>query len=202
VKRVLPLFLVLLLVVGAGYVESSSFSSLWRRFLVVNHPLEKADAIIVLGGEAAARPQEAARLFHQGVAPRVFVTGIGDAGRNRSALLAGGVPKEAITLETKARTTHANAMNLRPLLESAHLRSAVIVTSPFHTRRALATFRSVIPAMSFGIVPASLPWWDEPRGRGELNRYAFVEFLKILEYRLLYGISAWNGAAALESGVR
>jgi len=43
--------------------------------------MEKADALIVLGGEPLARPQEAARLYRQGVARKVFVTGIGDAAR-------------------------------------------------------------------------------------------------------------------------
>jgi len=175
-------------------VESPSFTRLWRHSLSVEAPLAKADALIVLGGEAASRPQEAARLYRQGVAPRIYVTGIGDAGRNRQALLAAGVPSEAIVLETKARTTHGNAVNLKPMLDAAHVRSALIVTSPFHTRRALATFRTVIPGIEFGIVAASLPWWDQPRGRGELNRYAFVEFLKTLEYWILYGIPPQHGS--------
>lgn len=195
-KRILPLLALLLLGAVAFFVDSPAFATLWRNHLVVCAPLSRADVLIVLGGEAVGRPSEAARLYHSGVAPLIFVTGIGDAGRNRQALLSAGVPPESIVLETKARTTHGNAKNLAPMLSAKGIRSALIVTSPFHTRRALATFRTLIPGVEFGIVPAMFPWWDEPRGRRELNRYALVEELKLLEYRLLYGIRPSMGSVA------
>jgi uncharacterized SAM-binding protein YcdF (DUF218 family) len=193
VKKILAL-LVVVLAAGAAFVESSGFTPFWRRWLEVVVPMSHADALIVLGGEAEGRPLEAARLFHRGVAPRVFVTGTGDAGRNRQVLLAEGVPSDAIVVEDKARTTHENAIFLLPLLTSRGLHSALIVTSPFHTRRALATFRSLGPGIDFGTVPATLPWWKEPGGRREMNRYAVIEGLKILEYLLLYGISPLAGS--------
>ena len=166
-----------------------AFSSFWRRCLVVSVPMEKADALIVLGGEPLARPQEAARLYSHGVAPVIYVTGEGDSARNRQVLMSSGVPSSAILLETKATTTFGNAMLLKPLLEKAHVTSALIVTSPFHSRRALATFRKLIPGVRFGVVDASISWWEKPQGQGDVNRFALVEFLKILEYRLLYGVS-------------
>jgi len=151
--------------------------------------MNKADALIVLGGEPLARPQEAARLFKEGVAPRIFVTGVGDAAKIRRVLLGAGVPDSAITVETKATTTFTNATLLKPLLESASVRSALIVTSPFHTRRALATFRKVMPGISFGVTDASIGWWGRPEGKGDVNRFAAIEFLKTAEYWLLYGVS-------------
>lgn len=141
------------------------------------------------GGEPLARPQEAARLYSHGVAPVIYVTGEGDSARNRQVLMSSGVPSSAILLETKATTTFGNAMLLKPLLEKAHVTSALIVTSPFHSRRALATFRKLIPGVRFGVVDASISWWEKPQGQGDVNRFALVEFLKILEYRLLYGVS-------------
>ena len=70
------------------------FPSQWRRLFVVEVPMDKADAIIVLRGESEARPREAARLYHAGVAPLVFVTGIGDAAATRKVLLSAGVPPD------------------------------------------------------------------------------------------------------------
>lgn len=151
--------------------------------------MEKADALIVLGGEPLARPTEAARLYKEGVAPKVFVTGLGDAARNRQILTSAGVPAARIVTESKSTTTYENALLLKPLLEAAKVRSALIVTSPFHTRRALATFRKVMPDISFGVTDASIGWWGRPEGRGDVNRFAAIEFLKTAEYWLLYGVS-------------
>src|ERR1039458_2085853 len=40
---------------------------------IVNEPLERADAIVVLGGGLEIRPFEAARLYHEGLAPKVLL---------------------------------------------------------------------------------------------------------------------------------
>ncbi len=145
-------------------------------------PLKSADAIIVLGGESIARPLETALLYKAGTAPRIFVSGLGDAARNRQILIGAGVPATAITMESKATSTYANALLLKPLLEAAKVRSAMIVTASFHTRRALATFRHAMPNVNFGVTEAVNEGWP---GRRELNRFAAIEFLKTLEYRLL-----------------
>jgi len=176
--------------------HSESFRRLWSRWLVVSVPMDHADALIVLGGEPLARPKEAARLYAAGVAPRVFVTGIGDAEQNRRVLLESGVPAYAITVEPSAFSTFTNVLFLKPLLASAHVKSALLVTSPFHTRRALATFRKVIPGVSFGITDASIGWWNRPEGLGDVNRFALIELLKTLEYWLLYGVSPASGSGS------
>ena len=186
------LILILALAVAACaffFVQGPSFTRFWRHYLVVSVPMEKADALIVLGGEPFARPTEAARIYREGVAPKVFVTGLGDFSRNRQILKGGGVPEAKIVTESKATTTYENAVLLKSLLEAAKVRSALIVTSPFHTRRALATFRKVMPDIAFGVTDASIGWWSRPEGRGDLNRFAAIEFLKTFEYWVLYGVS-------------
>jgi len=190
-KVILPVALVL--VACAFFVPRGDvFRRFWEKWLVVSIPMAHADALIVLGGEPLARPQEAARLYKAKVAPLVFVTGSGDAASIRKVLMGKGVPASAITVEAKARTTHANAMLLKPMLETAKVQSALIVTSPFHTRRALATFRKVMPGIIFGITEASIGWWSRPEGRGDVNRFAAIEFLKTAEYWLLYGVKPWG----------
>lgn len=186
------LLLILALAVAACaffFVQGPSFTRFWKHWLVVSVPMEKADALIVLGGEPFARPTEAARLYKEGVSEKVFITGVGDAARNRQILTGAGVPAAKITTEAKATTTYENAKLLKPMLEAANVRSALIVTSPFHTRRALATFRKVMPGITFGVTDASIGWWGRPEGRGDLNRFAVIEFLKTVEYWVLYGVS-------------
>jgi len=168
--------------------RGDAFLRFWRKWLVVSVPMEHADALIVLGGEPLARPQEAARLSGEGIAPLVFVSGIGDHGENRRILIANGVPDTAIRVEPGSFSTFTNALFLKRILNAAYVRRAMIVTSPFHTRRALATFRMMIPNVSFGVTDASIGWWSRPEGQGDVNRFAAVEFLKTAEYWLFYGI--------------
>jgi uncharacterized SAM-binding protein YcdF (DUF218 family) len=165
------------------------FTHFWKQYLVVSEPMVHADALIVPGGEPLARPLEAARLYKQGVANKIFVTGFGDASSIRKVLLEGGVPALAIKVESNARTTHANAVLLKPMLAAEGVRSALIITSPFHTRRVLATFRKVMPGIRFGVTDASIAWWGKAEGRGDVNRFAALEFLKTAEYWILYGVS-------------
>ncbi len=188
-KRFLPVLALAVIVCAFFLFRADLFATFWHQCLIVSVPLSKADALIVPGGEPLARPLEAARLYRDGVAPRVFVTGVGDAVKIRKVLIGAGVPASAIMMETKATTTYTNATLLKPLLEEAKVHSAVIVTSPFHTRRVLATFRKVMPKITFGVTDASIEWWKRPDGQGDLNRFALIEFLKTAEYWLLYGVS-------------
>jgi uncharacterized SAM-binding protein YcdF (DUF218 family) len=185
----LLLSVALVIVTCAFFVpRGDRFRHFWEKWLVVSVPMEHADAIIVLGGEPLARPQEAARLYGEEIAPLIFVSGIGDHGENRRILLRGGVPDSAIQIEARSFSTFTNALFLRTTLQAAHVRTALLVTSPFHTRRALATFRMVIPEVQFGVTDASIGWWSRPEGQGDVNRFAALEFLKTAEYWLCYGI--------------
>ncbi len=188
-KRLLPILALLLGVCAFFILPGEGFTRFWKEWLVVSLSMNHADALIVPGGEPLARPQEAARLYKLGVAPKIFVTGTGDAFSIRKVLIGEGVPVSAISVESKARTTHANAVLLKPMLEKAKVHSALIVTSPFHTRRALATFRKVMPEITFGVTDASIGWWGREEGRRDINRFAVIEFLKTAEYLLLYGVS-------------
>jgi uncharacterized SAM-binding protein YcdF (DUF218 family) len=189
-------FLVALAFVACAFfiIRGAGFTHFWKEYLVVSVPMSHADALIVPGGEPLARPLEAVRLYKQGVANKIFVTGFGDASSIRKVLLEGGVPASAIALESRAKTTHANAVLLKPMLDRANVRSALIITSPFHTRRVLATFRKVIPGIRFGVTDASIRWWSVPEGKTDLNRFALIEFLKTAEYWFLYGVSPLLGA--------
>jgi uncharacterized SAM-binding protein YcdF (DUF218 family) len=171
------------------FFRGELFTRIWHHCLVVSVPLRNADALIVLGGESRARPLEAARLFKQGMAPWILVTGEGDTMKIRRVLLAAGVPDSSITLEPKATSTYMNALLLKPFLESSQIRNALIITSPFHTRRALCTFRKVMPEISFGVTDAAIEWWTRSEGRSDVNYFAAMEFLKIFEYYLLYQVS-------------
>ena len=167
------------------------FDPFWREVLIVQTAIEHADAIVVLGGESQGRPVEGARLYKQGLAPRVFVVGTGDNERNRRALVREGVPEDRITCETVSKSTLENAMFIRPLLEKAGVHRAILVTSSYHTRRALAVFQQRVPGIHFEMVPSRIGWWDTLKGRRQENAWAAIEFIKIPAYWILYGVHPW-----------
>ena len=167
------------------------FDPFWREVLIVQTAIEPADAIVVLGGESQGRPVEGARLYKQGLAHRVFVVGTGDNERNRRALVREGVPEDRITCETASESTLENAMFVRPLLEKAGVHRAILVTSSYHTRRALAVFQQRVPGIHFEMVPSRIGWWDTPKGRRQENAWAAIEFIKIPAYWILYGVHPW-----------
>lgn len=189
------------LIGGAAWVTFPMwFPKIWRDLLVIESRPNEADAIVVLGGESQARPIEAARLYRQGVAPLVFIIGTGDTPTNRRALIEAGVPPDHIMAETKSRSTLQNAEFAKPLLEKAGVRNAVLVTSSFHARRALATFQQRIPGIQFGVATSRIGWWDTPQGKLQEDEWAAIEMVKIPGYWVLHGIRPWVKEAADPSG--
>ena len=182
----------LALILGAAWISFPHwFPKIWRPLLVVDSPRSRADAIVVLGGESQGRPVVAARLFHEGVAPLVVITGRGDVPKNREVLLQAGVPEDRILLETASKSTLENAELSRPVLRAAGIRRAVLVTSSFHARRALTTFQQRIPEVDFTIATSRIGWWDTPRGSLQEDEWATIEMVKIPGYWVFHGIRPW-----------
>ena len=58
----------------------------------------------------------------------------------RREVLAAGVPPEHVLVEEESQSTLDNAVNSARLMQAHGFRSAILVTSPYHTRRALWVF--------------------------------------------------------------
>lgn len=138
--------------------------------------LPSVDAIVVLGGAVmpaadsrpfthihttADRAWHAARLFHAGKAPIIVASGgtvwpVSDptsaAACMRELLEGLGVPTEAIVLEEESRNTRQNATHTVRVATERGIGDVLLVTSPWHMPRAVATFRAaglpVVPAPS------------------------------------------------------
>jgi len=159
------------------------------RFLVVDEP-GKSDAIVVLAGETNVRPARAMELLRQGVAPRVFldaearaliydqqlieiaqkyVNGLNEANRVSVCPIVGF-------------STNAEADDVSRCLQSTGAHRVLIVTSEFHTRRALMIFRRRLPQYQINVAAARNPaqfgeaWWTNR----EWAKTTFDEWLKML----------------------
>jgi uncharacterized SAM-binding protein YcdF (DUF218 family) len=179
------------------------------RALIVNESLASADAIVVLSGSSAyvERTQKAAELYRQGRAPFVLLTDDHTRGGWSSALqrnpyfveratdelIKAGVPADRIKIiPGLPSSTHDEALILKDYALAQHLRSVLVVTSAYHSRRALRTLRQTFAgtATTVGLEPAALGptapstvfWWLRLEGW----RTVAGEYVKLSYYWFRY----------------
>ncbi|HUW65844.1 MAG TPA: YdcF family protein [Spirochaetia bacterium] len=111
-------------------------------FLVINEPPQKADVIIVLSGDTGGRLQRGIDLYRQGYAPYLLFTS-SPTGLQKTQAMAEGVPAQAIILDPQAQNTYQNATYSKALMEHYGLKSAIVVSSDYHMRRASLIFAHV-----------------------------------------------------------
>ncbi len=174
------LFVLLLLLVTAATVFP-------QKFLCVDSGPVKADVIVVLGGGSHERPERAAELFKQRIAPRIIVSGFGDCEIDRRLLMETGVPANVIEMENQSRTTKENAEFTIKLLRKEKLNRAVIVTSWYHSRRALKTFQHFGPDIKFYSRPSYFAFVRKDWSRNFAKR-VYLEYAKLPDYWIRYGV--------------
>ena len=139
-----------------------------QQVLTVDSGPVTADVMVVPGG-FPDRAVRAAELFKEGEAPKIIVSGAGDNASNEKLLEKDGVPKADIILESKSHTTRENAEFTIALLHARHVKSAIIVTSWYHSRRALHCFVHYAPDIKF---------YSRPSYFGYVGENENVEMLK------------------------
>ncbi|MEP6946321.1 MAG: YdcF family protein [Acidobacteriota bacterium] len=204
-KRVLLAVLVLGLLIAAWFAVAPSLAT----YLMIERPLVHADAMIVLSGSSVynERAFRAAELYKQGVSPKIFLTNDGvRAGWSESQktnpryvdlaqwdLISLGVPADAITiLPGEVSGTESEALVLATEIKQRPLSSVLIVTSAYHSRRALWTFEKAFAGkgVTLGIEHAPLGdlnpkpsnWWHNRLGW----KLVGAEYFKAVGYWLFY----------------
>ena len=120
--------------------------------------------------------------------PLMIVSGNGDCEGIRQMLEARGVPHAVIETECESSNTLENARFSVKLLREHRLTNAVIVTSWYHSRRALACFQQAAPEITFYSCPTAAPpgrsWWPGKHERARIMQ----EYAKIAYYWVVYGV--------------
>ncbi len=141
------------------------------RWLVVEDPLVKARAIVVLSGAMPLRAIEAAKLYREGYAPEIWLThstepaetleemGIlfsGEDYYNARVLIHEGVPPEAIhVLEPPIVNTADEIRVVAASLTRGKGGTVIFVTTKAHTRRVRLLWRRLAPGQDRAIVRAA-----------------------------------------------
>jgi uncharacterized SAM-binding protein YcdF (DUF218 family) len=115
-----------------------------------------------LSESTVARVEHGVRLFNQGLAPRLILSGgrwaphrPACAPRMQHLALALGIPPEAIIAESESASTAENAREVARLLRAEAARSILLVTSPLHMRRAKLCFEKLGVRVSCAPTPGA-----------------------------------------------
>ena len=170
-------------------------------WLVVDAPA-KADVIVVLAGETQGRPARGLQLLDQNFAPRMLLdvpAGSYIYGQSQLQIAQqylGSRPEAAklAACPIVALSTRDEAHDVAKCLvaNSLDVHSILIVTSDFHTRRALAIFRHEMPGFQFSSAASYDPvtygpkWWQQR----EWAKTFSGECMRLLWW---YGVDRWRG---------
>ncbi|NDV21920.1 YdcF family protein [Desulfovibrio sp. JC022] len=163
--------------------------------------LEKADAIVVLGG-SAFRPAYAADLFLEGYAPQLLVSKpikspatimakkLGATAPYQWELytdifLNKGISQDNFNFFGEANISTIDEAEQLAKALPPQIKSIIIVTSPLHTRRAGIIFKEKLPNIKITVVstpfdPVPSPWWKNYRAAP----FVLLEVAKTLYYEL------------------
>lgn len=195
--------LILLLLAAAG---AAWFLVAGGRYLYHEDPLQKADAVYVLGGARVERWLEAYDLYRDGYAPLIVLspeqpepaeTLIRSRGvrfpstpeLQHGALLQLGVPAAAIVAPGGWVDNTAQEANLlRTSAQARGWKRLIVVTSKYHTRRAGVAVRRALAGTGCEVIIRASRYdpWDPDqwwRARADI-RFGAFEWIKLILYRL------------------
>jgi len=141
----------------------------------MNHRLEKADAILVMGSHDLRVAERGAQIFLEHWAPLlIFSGGLGnltrgiwnqpEADRFAEIAVRMGVPREEILIENRSTNTGENIHFTKDLLAKLRLdpQKFILVHKPYMERRAMATFRKVWPEKQALVTSPQISFEDYP----------------------------------------
>jgi hypothetical protein len=143
------------------------------RYLIVDEP-QKADVILVLAGETEQRPARALELMSQGYGaklifdvpakPRFYGFSQPDLVQKFIAAIPGSERMSICPIT--GLSTKEESRDAASCLAASGARTVLLVTTSFHTRRALSIFRRELPSYEFSVAAVNDPrqfgvnWWS------------------------------------------
>ena len=203
VARVILLFLFGSLVLGAIAFPRAG------RFLIVDEPIRPADALVVLAGARVDRWLEAVDLYREGKGKNILLSPgylepaevrLRENGINypaatdliRDAMVQMGIPANVITSIPKGMDNTADEAAFAARIAGERgWKSLIVVTSPYHTRRALFAFQRELRGTGIEVQVRGTRydevdpdrWWK----RRHDFRYVSWELQKYIAYRVGLG---------------
>lgn len=179
------------------------------RFLIVRAEPLRAEVAVVLSGSSVydERVRHGISVFQAGRARSIVLTNDGLRGRwsrrrqtnltsierAKDAVFDAGIAHDRLVILTsRVDSTYDEAIAVRDFAQQNGVRTVLIITSPYHSRRALWVFRRVLePEVRVGIdspppgsqSPLPSQWWLSKAGWHNVA----LEYPKLLYYRIKHG---------------
>ncbi len=140
-------------------------------WLIYQDDLASADCILVLGGGRGERVLQGVELYKNKYAPKMMMTGEYEqimygpkyhwALQGQKLAASRGVPKYDIIPILNSLSTHDDATLAKTVCLENNYKSLIVVSEPFHTRRAYYTFKKVFKGSGIKIIiyPVQESWW-------------------------------------------
>ena len=176
-------------------MKNSELEKIKLMAIVSNDCLKKSDAVVCLEGDGYTRIDQAVRIFKQGLAKKIVISGGIDnppfsivASKMAKKMAQAGVLKGKIIIEEKSQNTSEQGLEVMKLVQKNKWKRIILVASHFHQTRAFLTFLKAMEDAKMKIqifnAPArELPWFNKI-SRKRLSRLQMLEdeFKKIDEY--------------------
>lgn len=157
-------------------------------FLVFKTNLQHADVIIILGGESE-RVSYGVKLYKANYSDKIIVTGRGAELLKKEAINQGAASKDVIP-EDKATTTYENALFSKNIMLQNNFTSAIVVSSPYHMRRASWLFGRVFKNDNVTLLysPVDNSWFKVEKWwtNGREIQVVIDEYAKFVYYTLYF----------------
>ncbi|MHB8916592.1 MAG: YdcF family protein [Desulfocucumaceae bacterium] len=179
------------------FLTSSLWLSAFGKYLVVDEEPGRCDAIVILSGETVPRVAKGVELYKNGYAGLIIMSG---GGRLSSRLSEAdimlmeardlGVPPAAVLLEGSSESTYENAVNVKKMVLENNIKTFLLVTSNYHTRRSKSVFSRVFKDTGVKFITVAAPdpkftpdsWWKKHEGQQK----ALTELANMIIYRIKY----------------
>ncbi|HEX3320556.1 MAG TPA: YdcF family protein [Terriglobales bacterium] len=141
-------------------------------YLVVDRP-QKSDVVLVLAGETERRPNRGIELLRQAYAPKMILDvpespqfyGVSPPALAQKLIDSLPQAKQITICTISGLSTKDESTNASNCIAATGAHSVLLVTSSFHTRRALSIFRHAMPGIQFSVAAVDdprqfqSPWW-------------------------------------------
>ena len=198
--RILKGLFLIVFVAGILFLTHGFVLNRAAEMLVKKDEMKPADVIVVLAGEQEERVLYGIKLFKDDWARKDRIIMAGGplvwkytwASLMKEQAESLGIPGKKILIEDTSRSTEEDALYTKEILKKHGFKSIILVTSPYHSRRAALIFKKVLGS-DFKIISAPADeswfalddWWKRRRDRSivlsEFSKYLWLWIFGVQE---------------------
>lgn len=183
-------FLLLVIIGMSVVINPDYFVQKFAIYLVIEANPQKADAIVVISGnDNSKRLNEGIRLYEEGYADELILSGYKDVKGIEYLFTKTDIDLYSLHYD-QASSTYENAEFVKEYMLEKGYNSLIIVSSPPQSRRALMTFKYVMPEYELSISYSKKHVYDPDLifEDKEIRENFNNEGMKYIYYFLKYGI--------------